>query len=236
MLFPFRACRALLNFEMRYALSFSGGKDSTLALDRSRRQGLDVAYLFTIYEGVTERVRFHGVRRELIEAQAKALDIPIILRPTYPKERNYEAVFFEVLDELKSWGVNGIIFGNIHLADIRSWYEERTRSHGFVHVEPLWGEAPQTLVREVVARGYQARIVSIDLSRGQRCWLGRYLDMYMIDELCAAADVDPCGERGEYHTFVEDGPLFRYPVTVIPGQEIEMEGHGLLELSLAGNG
>jgi uncharacterized protein (TIGR00290 family) len=213
---------------MRYALSFSGGKDSTLALDRSVRQDLEVAYLFNIFEGSTGRVRFHGIQAPLIAAQAESMGIPLIQDSTSPDD--YESVFMRLLERFKREGIGGIIFGNIHLADIRAWYEERTRGHGFEHVEPLWGTSGLELVQEVIDRGYAAYVVSIDLARTPDAWLGRALDRSLLDEILARPDVDPCGERGEYHTFVRNGPLFQRPIDVRLGQRIEMEGHALLEV------
>lgn len=214
---------------MRYALSFSGGKDSMLALDRALRGGQDVVALFNIYEGVSQRVRFHGVRASLIEAQAEALGITLVQDHTHPDD--YETVLLRLLDRFRSDGIDGIIFGNIHLEDIRNWYEERTTARGFQHVEPLWGEPPMKLVEEVIDRGYRARMVSIDLSRTPRSWLGRAFDRDLLAQILAAPQIDPCGERGEYHTFVDDGPLFKRPVPIEAGSEIEMEGHALLELT-----
>jgi uncharacterized protein (TIGR00290 family) len=215
---------------MRYALSFSGGKDSTLALDRSIRRGFDVARLFNIYEGVSGRVRFHGTRAALIAAQADSLGIPLLQDCTHPD--NYEAVLLRMLDRLQAEGIGGIIFGNIHLADIRAWYEERVRARGLEHVEPLWGDAGTDLVREFVDRGYDARLVSIDLARTPRDWLGRRIDAAFLADLAAHPEIDPCGERGEYHSFVQNGPLFRRPLEVTTGETVEMEGHALLEMTL----
>lgn len=215
---------------MRYALSWSGGKDSTLALDRARRAGLDVACLFNIYEGSSGRVRFHGVRRELIVAQARALGLPLVAAHTHPDD--YETVFLRLLDQLRAEGIGGIMFGNIHLADIRAWYEERTSGRGFAHAEPLWGAAPSDLIREFVARGYLARIVSIDLARARPEWLGARLDLELIRAIEAEPAVDLCGEQGEYHTFVSGGPLFRQPLPVQSGETIELEGHRFIDLQL----
>lgn len=216
---------------MRYALSFSGGKDSTLALDRAVRGGLEIACLFNIYEGVSGRVRFHGTRAPLIAAQAEALGLPLVQAFTHPDD--YETVFLRLLDQLKEDGITGIAFGNVHLADIRAWYEERVVARGFEHLEPLWGDAPFDLVREFVDRGYRARLVSIDLARTPRDWLGRWIDAAFLADLAVHPEIDPCGERGEYHTFVESGPLFRQPVVVETGPTVEMEGHALLEMTLA---
>jgi diphthine-ammonia ligase len=216
---------------MRYALSFSGGKDSTLALDRATRQGLDVAYLFNIFEGLTGRVRFHGIQARLIAAQAESMGIPLIQDCTSPDD--YETVFVRLLERFRQQRIGGIIFGNIHLADIRAWYEERTRGHGFEHVEPLWGASGLELVQEVIDRGYAAHVVSIDLARTPDAWLGRTLDRSLLVEIMARPDIDPCGERGEYHTFVRKGPLFQRPIDVRIGPRIEMEGHALIEVTPA---
>jgi diphthine-ammonia ligase len=219
-----------MDVETRYALSFSGGKDSTLALDRARRDGLDVAYLFNIFEGVSGRVRFHGTRAPLIAAQAASLGIPLLQESTHPAD--YEGVFLRVLDRLRAERIGGIIFGNIHLADIRSWYEERVTARGFQHVEPLWLTSGVELLHEFVARGYSARIVSIDLARTPPAWLGRIIDTDFVEAVLAHPSIDSCGERGEYHSFVESGPLFRTPLQTDVGPRVEMEGHALLELQL----
>ncbi|HUZ03001.1 MAG TPA: diphthine--ammonia ligase [Thermomicrobiaceae bacterium] len=214
----------------RYALSWSGGKDSLLALDRALLGGRDVATLFTIHEGNTGRVRFHGVRAELIQAQAKALGLPILQAHTHPCD--YEAVLIDLLNRLPALGIGGVIFGNIHLADIRAWYEERTGARGLEHVEPLWGDTPSDVVREFVERGHVSRIVSVNLDLGRPEWLGRTFDLDLIREI-EAAGVDPCGERGEYHSFSVNGPRFRHPVAVREVGIIEMEGHRILDLQLA---
>lgn len=217
---------------MIYALSWSGGKDSTLALDRAVREGLDVRYLFNIYEGNSERVRFHGVRRALIQAQADALGLELIHSHTHPED--FDAAFSSTLNTLRARGVDGILFGNIHLADIRAWYEERTTAKGFRHGEPLWNADPAALVDELIARGYRAKVVSVNLELGDTAWLGRELDAGLAAELKGKQGIDPAGESGEYHTFVFDGPLFRSPVEFRVGEPFEREGHLLLDLLAAG--
>jgi uncharacterized protein (TIGR00290 family) len=213
---------------MAYALMSSGGKDSTLALDRAQRQGLEVAFLANIYEGSTGRVRFHGVRHELIQRQAKALGLELVTAHTSP--RSFEPVFLEVLETLRGRGCSGIVFGNIHLADVRAWYEERVRGAGLDHVEPLWGDPPIELVHEVVERGYRALVVSVDLQQGAAAFLGRELDADLLTDIDIADDLDPCGERGEYHTLVFDGPAFNRPLSYIRGPSIEIDGHRFIDL------
>ncbi len=212
------------------ALSFSGGKDSMLALDRAIRRGWPVSYLVNLYDGASERVRFHGVRKTLIQAQADALGIPLLSYPTQPD--NFEPVFLSALAELRERGVDAIIFGNIHLADVRAWYEERTTAQGLLHLEPIWGEPVDALAREVIERGYHAIVTSAELARAKETWLGQPLSEALIAEF-AAAKIDLCGERGEYHTFVSDGPLFRQPVPIRLGEQVSLPGYALIDLVLA---
>jgi uncharacterized protein (TIGR00290 family) len=215
-----------------YAMFWSGGKDSLLALDRARRAGLNVTHLVNIYEGNSGRVRFHGVRRAHIHAQADAMGLSLVQAHTHPG--NFEVALGEAFGELKRVGVGGVVFGNIHLADIRAWYEERTAGAGFEHVEPLWGAPPALLVREFVERGHRARIVSVNLGSGRPEWLSRVFDAGLIAELEAAAPADVCGERGEYHSFSFGGPLFRHPLKVQVEGRLEMENHLILDFGLAG--
>lgn len=212
------------------ALAWSGGKDAMLALHRARQQGYEVTHLFTIYEGNTDRTRFHGIRTELIEAQARALGLPLIMDCTHPDD--YETVHRRLLEELADRDLGGVIYGNIHLADVREWYEERSEQMDLEHVEPLWGNPPAQLVREFLTAGYRTLVVSVDLDRGDPEWLGRELAGPLVDEVLHDPEVDPCGERGEYHTFVWDGPLLSEPVKFHAGETFEREGHRILDLTV----
>jgi uncharacterized protein (TIGR00290 family) len=212
---------------MVYALSTGAGKDATLALHRARAGGLDVRYAFNLYDGETERVAFHGTRRALVEAHARALDLEPMLEPV--GSEGFEPAFLHVLDELVRLGVGGVVMGNIHLADVRAWYEDRTSGAGLKHVEPIWGEPPGELAREVVALGYRATVVSVDLAQGDADWVGRELDLGLVDAV-ERHGADACGERGEYHTFVSDGPAFRAPVPFRAGELVTMKGHRFVDL------
>jgi len=211
----------------QYALSFSGGKDSMLALDRAIRAGLPVRYLVTMFDEASQRVRFHGVPIELIQAQADAPGIPLLRYPTRPE--NFEAIFLSSLRDLRERSVTGIIFGNIHLADVRAWYEERTVAAGLKHVEPLWGEAPGKLVREFIERGYSAVLTCIELARAREEWLGAPLSIPLVEDF-ERVGIDPCGERGEYHTFVSAGPLFAAPIPVRLGEIVTQNGFRLVDI------
>jgi len=218
---------------MTWALASSGGKDSTLALDRALRQGHHIRWLLNFFDAATARVRFHGVRAALIAQQADRLGLDLVQSGTSPT--NFEDVYLQALDRMVDLGAQGIIYGNIHLADVRAWYEERTTSRGLQHLEPLWGETPAAVVAEVIARGYRARLTSVDLRMGDRAWLGEELDAQLAARVSARANTDVAGERGEYHTFVFDGPLFRSPIDVVTGAVRETEGHVVIDLLDAGD-
>jgi uncharacterized protein (TIGR00290 family) len=209
------------------ALSFSGGKDSFLALDRAMRQGLSVDFLVTMYDEASQRVRFHGVPITLIQAQANALGIPLLSYPNSPD--TFEAVFLQSLRDLRQREISTILFGNIHLADVRAWYEERTTAAGLIHREPLWGDPPSKLVREFLARGYAAILTCIEEAQADPTWLGTPI----TEELILAFEqsgIDPCGERGEYHTFVYAGPLFSSPLAFRLGERLSLSGFELIDI------
>jgi uncharacterized protein (TIGR00290 family) len=188
---------------------WSGGKDSALALMRARSRGLHVTRLLNIYDPASDRVRFHATRRELIQAQADAIGIE--LRQYGVAWDSYEPTFRGMLDELRADGFRGVVFGDIHLADVRAWYEERVTAAGLAHVEPIWGERPAALVAEFVASGSRAVITCCELPKLGEEWLGRVIDERFIAEI-GATGIDPAGENGEYHSFAFAGPLFSAPL------------------------
>jgi uncharacterized protein (TIGR00290 family) len=220
-----------------YAMAWSGGKDSTLALHRARRQGFRITHLFTLFDGATDRVPYHGVQRSLIEAQAGALGVELMTGTTGEDlhgdgPEGFEAVLLDVLDRLATEGIKGVVFGNIHLQDVRDWYEDRVRDRGLDHVEPLWGGEPLRLAREFVTLGYRGRVVSVHLENGDPAWLGTDLDVRFLERVGATRGVDAAGEQGEYHTFVWDGPLFHRAVPVRGEEVLEIRGHRILDLQL----
>ncbi|HZC04154.1 MAG TPA: diphthine--ammonia ligase [Ktedonobacterales bacterium] len=212
------------------AVFFSGGKDSMLALDRSLRRGLPVTRLITLYDEASQRVRFHGTPITVMRAQAQALGLPIALYPTTPA--TFERVLLGALADLRREGIATLIFGDIHLADVRAWYEDRVRAAGFDHLEPLWGEDPATLANEVVERGYEAVITCIEDATAKPEWLGQTLSQPLLQSF-AATGIDVCGERGEYHTFVVDGPLFTSRVPITTGTVHSEGGFRQLDMALA---
>lgn len=218
-----------MNDGPRFAVAWSGGKDSLLALHRALERGYRVTHLVNLYHAASDRVQYHGVRPELIAAQAGSLGLELIQQPV--GEDGFEPAFAACLAGLKELGIHGIIFGNIHLTDVRAWYEERTTAAGFEHIEPLWGQNPADLAREFLVRGHRTLIVSVSLSLGDPEWLGEELTVTRVRGL-VASDSDPAGERGEYHTFSFDGPLFEHPIAYQRGEDLEIEGHRILDLRL----
>jgi len=190
---------------MRCAVMWSGGKDSALAAHRARRDGLEIACLVNFYDEETGRVRFHATRTELIAAQAEAIGVPLVQRgTTWP---GFEPVFRETLDALGREGIEGVVFGDIHLADVRAWYEARVRAAGLAHVEPLWAEEPRDLLADFVAGGGRAVVTCCESEKLDESWLGRIIDERFVRDI-ASIPIDPCGENGEYHSFAFASPLF----------------------------
>ena len=212
----------------RYALMWSGGKDSALALDRAGRRGLEVTRLLSFYDSTTRRVRFHATRVEMLEAQARAVGIGLRAIPTTWDEM--EAKLQHELAALREEGFAGVVLGDIHLADVRAWYEERVTAAGLEHVEPIWGEQPELLLREFIASGGRAVLTCVDLAKLDESWLGRVVDERFASEI-AATGADPCGENGEYHSFAFAGPIFRQPLAWVAGETRLDSGFAQLDVN-----
>jgi uncharacterized protein (TIGR00290 family) len=189
----------------RNALMWSGGKDSALALWRARRRGLRVDWLVNVSDRATGRVRFHATPVEAIARQAEAAGVPLVSVPT--EWDSFDASLADTFATLAEQGCRGVVFGDIHLADVRAWYEERTRAAGLEHIEPLWGDAPAALLAEFVAIGGRAVLTCVETAKLDASWLGRVIDTDFVRDV-AATGIDPCGENGEYHSFAYSGPFF----------------------------
>lgn len=166
-------------------------------------------WLVTVHDEVTERVRFHATPISVIARQAAAAGLDHIAVPT--SWAAFDAALGAALADLVRRGCSGVIFGDIHLADVRAWYEERTRAAGLEHVEPLWGEPPLDLLREFVGIGGRAVLTCVDSNALDPRWLGRVIDDQFVEDIVDAG-IDPCGENGEYHSFAYAGPFFTQPV------------------------
>ena len=211
-----------------HALMWSGGKDSALALHRARRAGIEVSRLVSLYDPETHRVRFHATRLEMLESQATAIGIELHLVAASWHEM--DAIVVRELASLKAEGFTGVVFGDIHLADVRAWYEDRVRAAGLEHVEPIWGQPPLSLLNEFTSSGGRAVLTCVELSKLDESWLGRVTDESFASEI-GQTGADPCGENGEYHSFAFAGPVFRQPVRWLAGERRTEAGFAQLDLT-----
>ncbi len=206
-------------------LSWSGGKDAALALYEMQQAGdfEIVALMTTITEG-DDRSSMHGVRRVLIERQAESLGIALerIALSRLPSNEEYEHRTGEVLERYKSNGVSTVVFGDIFLGDVRKYREEKLASIGVKPLFPLWGRDTAELARTFIRQGFKAVITCVDTEQMDPAYAGRALDEGMLASL--PAGVDPCGENGEFHTFVYDGPNFKFPVAHAKGEVVLRDG------------
>ncbi len=212
-------------------LSWSSGKDSAYALEVVRREGrYRVDALLTTTSRAFRRVAMHGVREELLERQAESLGLPLVKVPIpYPCPNDvYEREMGRVLETARDRGVRHIVFGDLFLREVRQYREERLASAGMRGVFPLWERPTGPLARQMHQEGIRARICCIDPRQLSPSWAGRVLDPAALDSLPPA--VDPCGERGAFHTFVTDAPAFRAPVEVAVGEIVERDGFVFADL------
>jgi uncharacterized protein (TIGR00290 family) len=212
-------------------LAWSSGKDSAWSLHVLRAEGrVDVAGLLTTVNASRGRVAMHDVRRELLQAQADAVGLPlhVALLPDPCPNDAYEAAMRTALDEARRTGIEAVAFGDLFLEDIRQYREEQMAGTGLQPLFPLWGRPTADLAREMVAGGLRAHVTCVDPRRLDASFAGREFDARLLDAL--PAGVDPCGENGEFHTFAWDGPGFAQPVQVRSGAVTERDGFVFADL------
>jgi uncharacterized protein (TIGR00290 family) len=201
--------------------NWSTGKDSALALYKVLQSGeYDIGWLLTTVNERYERVSMHGVRTELLQAQADSLGVPLVqvrLPETQTMEA-YERAMGETLSQLIAAGASCSIFGDIFLEDLRAYREQRLAALGLRAVFPLWQTPTSVLAREVIDLGFSAITTCVNDRWLGRQFVGRQLDDMFLQEL--PVGVDPCGENGEFHTFTCDGPLFRQAIPVTLGEVV----------------
>jgi uncharacterized protein (TIGR00290 family) len=216
------------------ALSWSGGKDSALALHELRgRFGPAPGALITTVTAEYGRISMHGVRRELLSCQAQAIGLPLveIEIPADCPNDIYEQRMEGALGESPLTEVQTIAFGDLFLADIRAYREERLSRVGKQAIFPLWGRDTDALAREFVAAGFEAVLVCVDPRQLDPSFAGRRLDADLLADL--PPDVDPCGENGEFHTFVHAGPVFSAPIACQVGETVERDGFVFCDVLVA---
>jgi len=217
-------------------LCWSSGKDSAWALHVVRQQGeVDVVGLLSTVTEPYDRVSMHGVRRELLEAQAAAAGLPLI-QVTIPERcsnETYEAAMREAVERARADGVTEMIFGDLFLEDVRQYRERQLSGTGIAPRFPLWGLDTDRLAREMIASGLVAYVTCLDPRKVPRELAGCRYDESLLKRL--GPGVDPCAEQGEFHTCVTAGPMFRRPIDVEPGETLQRDGFVFADLKLAGN-
>jgi uncharacterized protein (TIGR00290 family) len=220
--------------EASLALSWSGGKDSALALLALRAEfGRNPCALITTVTETYNRISMHGVRRELLALQAHELGLPIIevsIPPACPNE-TYDARMHEAFASERLGQVTEIAFGDLFLEDVRAYREGRLAVAGKRGLFPLWGRDTTQLARDFIKAGFQATLVCIDPRKLDRTFAGRSYDERLLADL--PTGVDPCGENGEFHTFVHGGPIFRRAIACMLGEIVERNGFLFADLIAA---
>jgi len=206
---------------MEVVVSWSGGKDSALALYHARRDPrYRVAQLLTSVNAHYGRVSMHGVRVALLEAQASRLGLPLtqLRLPEMPDMATYDAALLASLTALRAQGVGRAVYGDIFLADLRAYREAQLARAGLRGEFPLWQRASEDILREFWALGFRAIVVCVNDRYLDASFCGRLLDEAFVRDL--PPGVDPCGENGEYHSFVFDGPDFSAPISFTVGERV----------------
>ena len=214
-------------------LSWSSGKDSAWSLHVLRGRGeFDVAGLLTTVNETYERVAMHAVRLELLEAQADAAGVSLWKVPIpYPcSNERYEQAMSAAVERARAEDIAAMAFGDLFLEDIRAYREARLQDTGVRPIFPIWARPTRELAREMIAGGLHARVTCVDPKQLDASFAGREFDAAFLADL--PPGVDPCGERGEFHTFAYDGPMFRRPISIRGGEIVARDGFVFADLKL----
>ena len=220
---------------MQTWLSWSSGKDSAWCLEMLQREGAaPVTGLFTTVNAAFDRVAMHAVRRTLLEAQATAADLDLhVIDIPYPcPNADYERIMGAFVAKARAQGVAAMAFGDLFLADIRAYRERQLADTGIAPLFPLWGRDTRALAEEMIGGGLVAHVTCVDPRKLDRSFAGRRFDPAFLADL--PDGIDPCGENGEFHTFVSAGPMFRTAVPVRLGEVVNRDGFVFADMVAAG--
>ncbi len=215
---------------MKVVSLWSGGKDSCFACYKAKLQGYQVVSLinFTNYDG--NGSLSHGLSADIIQRQLRFIGIPFLQKPM--SQKNYRDAFQALIQEYKiNEGIEGIIFGDIYLQEHKDWIDKVCAESEVKAILPIWTKDTGGLIKEIIDSGFKSIVVSVKKGLLGKEWLGRQVDHEFIKDLKKAGDIDPCGEKGEFHTFVYDGPIFRKPVEFVAGEKVLKDNHWFLKLS-----
>ena len=218
----------------RALLAWSSGKDSawTLHVLRSEHPDMEVVGLLTTVNQTFDRVAMHAVRTDLLAAQAAAVGLPLLtVAIPYPcSNAEYEAAMAAAMDRARGDGITAVAFGDLFLEDVRRYRDDRLRGSGLTPLFPIWGIPTDALAQRMIGAGLRARLTCVDPKQLPATFAGRDFDAALLADL--PAGVDPCGERGEFHSFAYDGPMFERPVPIRGGEVVERDGFVFADLTL----
>ena len=208
-------------------LSWSGGKDSALALSALRADPrYELVALMTSVTREYDRVSIHGVRRALLDAQVQAIGVPLVevALGAAATNESYERAFHDALRTMRAshGDIRHLAFGDLFLEDVRAYRERLLDGTGVEAVFPLWGRETRALAETFIAQGFEAHLTCVDTTQLDGAFAGRRFDAALLADLPASAD--PCGERGEFHTFVSAGPIFPSPIAITVGDVVLRDG------------
>ncbi len=216
---------------MRVIVSTSGGKDSTFALYKAQQLGHEVVCLANTIANDSKRVRFHGIKAEIIQQQAKSLGIPVLQKVTTPESYRTEYID-NIRQAVKDEQVEGLVLGDIFLQDCFDWAEQICDELKIKLIEPLWQVDPEEIMKEFIDSGFEAVVVSTQASILDQSWVGRGLDESFLQNIKRLKGVDICGENGEYHTFVLNGPIFKKKLVIKRQQKVKIRDYWFLDFDV----
>ena len=211
---------------MSYVASWSGGKDSCFALYEAVDKGYKISHLVNFISKEFHRVSFHGTEARLIQLQSQAIGIPLLQKET--TWDGYEQEFKEAVRGLIPCGVTGMVFGDIYLQEHKDWVERVCNDLDIEAVEPLWGKSAEEILSGFIEKGFEAVIVSAKSDVIDDDWIGRRVDKAFVEYL-KRKNIDICGENGEYHTLVTNGPIFNRRIQLIESKVISRNNYWLLD-------
>ncbi|MBD7983856.1 diphthine--ammonia ligase [Sporosarcina sp. Sa2YVA2] len=213
----------------RFVASWSGGKDSALAFYRAKQKGSVPERLLTMFEEDEERSKSHALPMEIIQAQANSIGIPLMIRGA--DWNSYERQFLDAMEECVQDGIPNGVFGDIDLEEHLKWVQTTCAKVGMKAIHPLWMEPRRKLLEEFVREGFEAYIIVVNTKMMPAKYIGRKFTIDLMNEL-EASGIDSCGESGEFHTVVVDGPIFNERIALTFNGQRERDGYVFMDVEL----
>lgn len=213
---------------MKAFASWSGGKESCFACYKAIQNGFKVSHILNNISEKYDRVSFHGVKSELVRLQSQSIRISLV-QPKVTGD-NYEQEFKKAIRKLKEFKVTTGVFGDIDLQEHRDWVERVCKELEITPIFPLWGQKREQLLNDFIDKGFEAIVVSTKADLLNMEWVGRKIDKRFVRDLSKLRKVDLCGENGEYHTFVTNGPLFKKRIEILETGKVLRSGYWFLDI------